>query len=242
MNALPDVPRVSPRWVGHGRTLSPRAAYVLMASVIGLALFASGTPSPLYGTYRALWGFSPVVLTLVHATYAIGVLASLLLAGPISDQAGRRTVLIFALAALMLSAVVFMAANSVSWLFAARAIQGVATGLALGAASAALLDLHPRIDNSQPTVSMSGPSDAPSIGSGRFSTTYTFGAGEPSVHRSFWFQIASLPMGDYPYAPAASGRITVVVGSHPKPLLPPRRVSKVKRSSSRSPQSAARFP
>ena len=54
-------------------------------------------------------------------------------------------------------------------------------------------------------------------GSGRFSTTYTFGAGDPSVHRSFWFQIASLPMGDYPYAPAASGRRSVVVGGHPEP-------------------------
>jgi len=119
-----------------------------MASIIGLALFASGTPSPLYETYRALWGFSPVVLTLVYATYAFGVLASLLLAGPVSDQAGRRTVLIVALAALMLATVVFMVANSLAWLFAARAIQGVATGLALGAASAALLDLHPRRDPS----------------------------------------------------------------------------------------------
>ena len=54
-------------------------------------------------------------------------------------------------------------------------------------------------------------------GSGRFSTTYTFGAGDPGVHRSFWFQIASLPMGDYPYAPAASGRMSVVVGGHPEP-------------------------
>jgi hypothetical protein len=52
-------------------------------------------------------------------------------------------------------------------------------------------------------------------GSGRFTTTYTFGAGDPSVHRAFWFQIASLPMGDYPYAPAASGRISVVVGGEP---------------------------
>ncbi|MGB0096771.1 MAG: hypothetical protein WBP81_30055 [Solirubrobacteraceae bacterium] len=52
-------------------------------------------------------------------------------------------------------------------------------------------------------------------GRGRFSTTYTFGAGEPRVHRSFWFQIASLPMGDYPYAPAASGRMSVLVGGHP---------------------------
>ncbi|MDQ6851802.1 MAG: hypothetical protein M3070_18050 [Actinomycetota bacterium] len=52
-------------------------------------------------------------------------------------------------------------------------------------------------------------------GSGRFKTTYTFGAGQPSVYRSFWFQVASLPMGDYPYAPADSRRIYVVVGGHP---------------------------
>src|SRR5690349_15814047 len=56
------------------RTLSPRLAYALVAAVIGLALFASSTPSPLYAEYRALWGFSPVVLTLVYATYAFGVL------------------------------------------------------------------------------------------------------------------------------------------------------------------------
>ena len=42
--------------------------------------------------------------------------------------------------------VVFMLADSVVWLFVARGIQGLATGLALGAASAALLDLHPRRD------------------------------------------------------------------------------------------------
>lgn len=146
MNRAPDVPRASLRRVVFRGTISSRAAYILMASIIGLALFASGTPSPLYETYQALWGFSPVVLTLVYATYAFGVLASLLLAGPVSDQAGRRAVVIVALAALMLATVAFIVANSVAWLFVARAIQGVATGLALGAASAALLDLHPRRD------------------------------------------------------------------------------------------------
>lgn len=62
-------------------------------------------------------------------------------------------------------------------------------------------------------------------GNGRFETTYTFGAGLPSVHRKFWFQIASLPMGgDYPWAPADSGRATVVVGGHPvEPSTPPKR-------------------
>ncbi len=53
-------------------------------------------------------------------------------------------------------------------------------------------------------------------GSGRFTTTYTFGAGDAAVHRSYWFQIASLPMGDYPFAPANSRRIAVLVGGHPR--------------------------
>jgi predicted MFS family arabinose efflux permease len=125
------------------RTLTPRVAYLHVAAVIGLALFASGTPSPLYGTYRELWGFSPAVLTLVYATYAFGVLAALLLAGRISDEIGRRPVLLTALAALMGTSVLFMVADSTAWLFVARGVQGLATGLALGAASAALLDLHP---------------------------------------------------------------------------------------------------
>src|SRR3954447_16345673 len=128
------------------RTLSPRLAYALVAAVIGLALFASGTPSPLYATYRELWGFSSVVLTLVYATYAFGVLASLVLAGRVSDQWGRRPVLLVSLGALLGTSVLFMFASSVEWLFVARGLQGLATGLALGAAWAAMLDLHPRRD------------------------------------------------------------------------------------------------
>ena len=50
---------------------------------------------------------------------------------------------------------------------------------------------------------------------GRFSTTYTFGVGDPGIHRKYRFQIASLPMGDYPWAPANSGTRPVLVGGHP---------------------------
>src|SRR5436190_13485107 len=116
------------------RTLSPRLSFLLVAAVIGLALFASGTPSPLYGTYRELWGFSPLVLTLVYATYAFGVLAALLLAGRVSDDVGRRPVLLAALGTLTGATVLFMLADSVVWLFVARGVQGLATGAALGAA------------------------------------------------------------------------------------------------------------
>jgi len=131
---------------GQRRTLPTSVAYVLVAAVIGLALFASGTPSPLYGTYSELWGFSSAVLTLVYATYAFGVLATLIVAGRVSDEIGRRPVLIAALATLMVASLVFMLADSVVWLFVARGIQGLATGAALSAASAALLDLHARRD------------------------------------------------------------------------------------------------
>src|ERR1044072_2144760 len=128
------------------RTLSPAAAYGLVASVIGLAVFASGPPSPLYSSYRELWGFSPAILTLVYATYAFGVLASLILAGRVSDEIGRRPVVVASPGRLVRPAVLFRLADWVVWLFVARGIQGLATGLALGAASAALLDLHPRKD------------------------------------------------------------------------------------------------
>jgi predicted MFS family arabinose efflux permease len=104
------------------------------------------TPSPLYRSYSALWHFSPLTLTLIYATYAFGVLITLLLGGRVSDQVGRRPVLLAALAVLMLSSVLFMLASATPWLFVARAFQGLATGAALSAASAALLDLHPRRD------------------------------------------------------------------------------------------------
>jgi len=128
------------------RALPDRAGYAVAAAVIGLGLFASITPSPLYRAYSVLWHFSPLTLTLIYATYAFGVLASLLVLGGVSDDVGRRPVLLGALGALAAATVLFMLADSAGWLFVARGIQGLATGAALSAASATLLDLHPRRD------------------------------------------------------------------------------------------------
>ncbi len=154
MSALKAQTDVSSRWQLHlvpppaerRRTLPNRIAYALAGSVIGLGLFASITPTPLYHAYSVLWRFSPLTLTLIYATYAFGVLASLLLVGGVSDEVGRRPVLLVSLGGLIGATVLFLLADSAAWLFAARAIQGVSTGAALSAASAALLDLHPRRD------------------------------------------------------------------------------------------------
>ncbi len=147
MNSALGAPGTVPRGAARRRRPLPTSvAYALAAYVIGLGFFASLTPSPLYSSYSALWDFSPLTLTLVYATYAVGLLATLVFAGSVSDDVGRRPVLLAGLAALMVSTALFFFASSVTWLFVARGLQGLATGAVISAASAALLDLHPRRD------------------------------------------------------------------------------------------------
>ena len=52
---------------------------------------------------------APITLTIVYAVYAVGVVASPLLAGHLSDAYGRRTVLIPGLLVAGAAAVVFLA-------------------------------------------------------------------------------------------------------------------------------------
>lgn len=125
------------------RRLGPGPAFVLTAGVIGLCLAASALPSPLYKLYATSWHLAASTVTLVYATYCFGVLAALLLFGRVSDTWGRRPVVAVGLTGLLASMVLFLNAADVTWLFLARAIQGVSTGIAISAAGAALLELSP---------------------------------------------------------------------------------------------------
>jgi MFS family permease len=126
-----------------GATLSRTAAFWSLAVILALLLFASSAPSPLYIVYQAQFGFSAITLTSVFAVYALGLLSALVVAGSVSDHVGRRPTLLVALALEIVGMLLFAEAQSVVWLFAARALQGIATGIAMGAISAALLDLQP---------------------------------------------------------------------------------------------------
>jgi MFS family permease len=123
--------------------LGRRMAFWLLALTLGLLLFASSAPSPLYVVYQSDWGFSAITLTSVFAVYALALLVTLISAGSLSDHVGRRPALLAALAIEMVGMLLFAEARDVQWLFAARILQGVATGIAMGAISAALLDLAP---------------------------------------------------------------------------------------------------
>ena len=124
-------------------TMRTTTAFWTLATILMALLFASAVPSPLYVVYQDEWGFSSITLTSVFAVYAIALLAALLVFGSISDHIGRRPTLIAALALEIVAMAAFAGAEGVGWLFAARTLQGIATGTAMGAISAALLDLQP---------------------------------------------------------------------------------------------------
>jgi hypothetical protein len=97
----------------------------------------------LYRVYQARWGFSATTLTAVFAVYVVFLLVTVLIFGSLSDHVGRRPVIITALAVDTAACILFLLTPGVGALFAGRALQGVAVGLAATALGAALLDLRP---------------------------------------------------------------------------------------------------
>jgi MFS family permease len=121
--------------------LSGTAGLVLLASIVVTFLSASSAPTPLYAIYQAEWGFTPITTTLVFGIYALAVLVALLTLGTVSDHLGRRPVLLTALAGQAIAMIVFATASGVSELLVARVVQGLATGAALGALGAGMIDI-----------------------------------------------------------------------------------------------------
>jgi MFS family permease len=83
------------------------------------------------------------LVTVIFAAYAAAVLATLLLAGRSSDQAGRRPVLAVALGLDALSTVAFIFAPSKGVLIVGRVLSGLSAGLMTCTATATLTELIP---------------------------------------------------------------------------------------------------
>ncbi|MFQ1003377.1 MFS transporter [Modestobacter sp. SSW1-42] len=146
------------------RQLGRPAAFWAVAVLLVLVLAASGVPSPLYRVYAEQFGFGSGLLTVVFAVYALALLVSLLVVGGLSDHVGRRPVLAAALVLEAVSMVLFLAADGVGWLLAARVVQGFATGAMTGAFGAALLDLQRAEKPLGPLVNSAAPGFGLSLG------------------------------------------------------------------------------
>src|SRR6204780_1567176 len=139
--ALPGTPArdpVSETW----HRPPPSAAFWVVAAAFCVNLAFPAVPTPLYAIYQQRDHFSTLMITVVYAVYAIGVIVSLFLGGHISDWVGRRRVLVPALAVNVASAVLFIAFPSLPGLIIARVVSGVSIGLTTGTATAYLAELH----------------------------------------------------------------------------------------------------
>ena len=143
--------------------LDRAVAFWLVAATTATLTAASSAPSPLHPVYKAEFRFSAITLTVIFAVYVFALMASLLTVGRLSDYIGRRVVFAGALVVEAAAMALFLGADGVGWLLAARVVQGFATGAAIGVLGAYLLDLQ--------------PSDGSRLGSLVNSAAPTFGLG-----------------------------------------------------------------
>ncbi|WIE78459.1 MFS transporter [Curtobacterium sp. MCSS17_016] len=116
------------------------AGFWILAAMLLVSVASSAVPSPIYPVYAAEWHLTPLMLTGVFAIYVAGLLASLLVAGRLSDHVGRKPVLVVGGLGVALSLGLFAMADGVVALIVDRIVQGVSVGLLIGALGAALID------------------------------------------------------------------------------------------------------
>ncbi len=83
------------------------------------------------------------MLTVAFSIYSLVLLVTLLVAGSLSDHLGRKPVIVAALAIQVASMALFLTADGIGGLLAARIVQGLSMGVVNGALSAAVIEAAP---------------------------------------------------------------------------------------------------
>jgi MFS family permease len=125
---------------GAPRELGRRASFWVSAAVVAHTLWTSAAPAVSYPLYASRWHLTPTVTTGMFAVYPVAVVIALLLFGNLSDQVGRRAMILAGVGASLLGVLLFAAAPSVEWLFVGRAFMGIGVGLSAGPSAAALVE------------------------------------------------------------------------------------------------------
>jgi MFS family permease len=122
--------------IAHG------AGFWVIAAAFLTTMAFSTVPTPLYAIYQHRDGFPTFMITVIFAAYAVGVMASLYLAGHVSDWLGRRRVALLAVLAEAIAAAIFLIWQDVPGLLLARFISGIGVGALTATATAHLSELR----------------------------------------------------------------------------------------------------
>ena len=114
----------------------------LAGYVFAITIAFSAVPAPLYVLYQARDHFGSLLVTVIFAAYALGVAASLFLAGHVSDWLGRRRILLISVATNMAAGLAFLFWPTVPGLIIGRIVSGISIGMLTATATAYLGELH----------------------------------------------------------------------------------------------------
>src|ERR1700722_8166065 len=118
------------------------AVYATVTAITFSAV--SGAPTPIYRFYREALGLTPFMIPLIFATYAFAMIAAFVTVARLSDYVGRKPMIVVALGLNAVALILFFVAESAGTLIVARAVQGVATGVALATLGAVIADTAPQ--------------------------------------------------------------------------------------------------
>lgn len=180
----------------------------MLAVAFMMLFFASAAASPLYGVYAVRFHFSTTTLTAVFAVYVLVLLITLLFFGSVSDFLGRRPVIVASLVFSAAACGAFLAAHGTGELFLARALQGVATGLASGAIGAALIELQP--PGSERAALVTSAFSSAGLAVGALATSALVQYGPTPTHLVWWLLLGGFVL-------AALAVLTMAEPGSPRP-------------------------
>ena len=114
------------------------SAYIFVVVVSGTTI-----PTPLYPAFQAEFGFGATQTTVLFATYAFGVLASLVACGRFSDALGRKPMLLAGIMLSLLSTAAFLLAGSLPLLYIGRVLSGLAAGIFVATGTVSVMENAP---------------------------------------------------------------------------------------------------
>jgi MFS family permease len=128
---------------GQNPRPSGGVATALLAYAFAVIMAGTTVPTPMYALYATTFGFTVLTTTMIYAAYAGGVLAALVFFGRWSDAIGRRPVLLGGVVAAVASGAMFLLADTVPALVAARMLSGLSAGVFTGTATVAIIEAAP---------------------------------------------------------------------------------------------------
>lgn len=171
--------------------LRSRTGFWLVAGVYAVVMMGGTLPIPLYRFWSASLHFGAFGTTAIFAVYAFGVLVSLLVFASLSDQLGRRPVLLGALIVLGISTAVFLVATDLTGLLIARFVFGLAAGVITATANAALAELA-REDKPQAASTLSTVANMGGLGLGSVAAGAVAHFFPDPTHEVFWWYLIAL--------------------------------------------------